>query len=102
MSCTQDIGVVAPGMPRSREIQTSRMRDGVSGQDARTAGKPAAPHSRGIQNLNVNEHDPFVRISLHDKVAVVHCLIVNHKIDILALRDTYDCTPSTCVCKTVR
>ncbi|KAJ6550252.1 hypothetical protein B0H19DRAFT_1074114 [Mycena capillaripes] len=58
MPRTRDVVVVAPGMPRLREIQTSRMRDGIFGQDVQTA----------------------------DKIAVVHLLIVNHQIDVLALR----------------
>jgi hypothetical protein len=79
-------------MPRLREIQTTRTRDGISGQDVQTAGTPAATRSRGIQILNmkgdsiINERDPFVRISSQDKIAVVHFLIVNHQIDVLALR----------------
>ncbi|KAJ6578257.1 hypothetical protein B0H19DRAFT_1062776 [Mycena capillaripes] len=49
MPCTRDIIVVAPGMPRLREIQTSCMRDGISGQDVQTAGTPAVPRSRAFK-----------------------------------------------------
>ncbi|KAJ6587372.1 hypothetical protein B0H10DRAFT_1961436 [Mycena sp. CBHHK59/15] len=92
MPSTRGIDAVAPGIPRTRETQTSRTRDGISGQDVQTAGTPAAPHTRGIQILKmdrdwiINERDPFVCISLQDKIAVVHFLVINHQIDVLALR----------------
>lgn len=63
----------------------------MSGQDVQTAGLPAASRTRGkILNMNadliLNERDPFVRLSLEDKIAVVHFLIVDHRIDVLDLR----------------
>ncbi|KAJ6449064.1 hypothetical protein C8R45DRAFT_947607 [Mycena sanguinolenta] len=84
--------LAAPGMPRTREIQTSRTRDGISGQDVEAAGMPAAPHTRGTQILYINghwianEHDPFVCISVQEKIAVVHFLVVNNQIGVLALK----------------
>ncbi|KAJ7926595.1 hypothetical protein B0H13DRAFT_2653813, partial [Mycena leptocephala] len=88
MPSTRGIGVVAPGIPRTRETPTSCTRDGMSGQDVQTAGLPAAARTRGkMLNMNIlNERDPFVRLSLEDKIAVVHFLIVDHRIDVLALR----------------
>ncbi|KAJ7609290.1 hypothetical protein DFH06DRAFT_1308963, partial [Mycena polygramma] len=68
MPSTEGINFVTPEVPpHAREARTSRIRGGIS-------------------NLAINERDPFVRLSLQDKAAVVHFLIVDHQIDVLALR----------------
>ncbi|KAJ7602751.1 hypothetical protein DFH06DRAFT_1311379 [Mycena polygramma] len=68
MPSTGGINGVTPEVPpHMREARTSRTRGGIS-------------------NLAINECDPFVRLSLQDKAAVVHFLIVDHQIDVLALR----------------
>jgi hypothetical protein len=68
---------LAAGMPRTREIQPPRTRDGAS-------------RTRGAQNLNGDlimvDDDPFVRICVQEKIAVVRFLIEIQIIPLLALR----------------
>ncbi|KAJ7656061.1 hypothetical protein DFH06DRAFT_1200053 [Mycena polygramma] len=68
MPSTQGINFVTPEVPpHTREARTSRTRGGIS-------------------NLVINKSDPFVSLSLQDKAAVLRFLIVDHQIDVLALR----------------
>ncbi|KAJ7605502.1 hypothetical protein DFH06DRAFT_1252685 [Mycena polygramma] len=68
MPSTQGTNFVMPEVPpHTREARTSRIRGGIC-------------------NLGINKSDPFVSLSLEDKAAVVRFLIVDHQIDVLALR----------------
>ena len=92
MPRTRSVGVVAAstvaaGMPRTREVHTSRSRDGMSGQDVLAASTLAAPPPNlNYDDLNINDDDPFVRISADEKIAVVRFLIHNQQIVLQALR----------------